>query len=399
MQRPRRHLDRARRKLYETTVRFTDESHLRRIINKIVSQIGRRIDESSPMVDARLPDGSRVNAIIPPLSLSGPLMTIRKFSRRRLSLEDMINIGSLSEESVDFLAVHRGAAEHADLGRHRLGEDDPPERPLVVDPEQRAHRHDRGRGRAPAPPAPRPAARGAPPNIEGEGHIPIRDLVRNSLRMRPDRIIVGEVRGAEALDMLQAMNTGHDGSLSTVHSNSPRRLHRIETMVMMAGYDLPLRDPPARLGGARPPRPHRPPRGRLAPRRAGHGGAAHGVGRDPAPGHLRVRDRVGRARPHDHRQLATGLRPVFLEKFRKRGIELPQSMFGERVASLDEGAGRVRLRRIILASAALVALAVPAIAPGQQQPQQKQGPPLKLESSSAGFPTARTSCSSPRRDR
>ena len=160
-------------KLYETTVRFTDESHLRRIINKIVSQIGRRIDESSPMVDARLPDGSRVNAIIAPLSLSGPLLTIRKFSRRRLSMEDMINIGSLSEQSVEFLvALHRGPVQHAHLGRHGLGQDDAPERALGVDPEQRADRDHRGRGRALAPPAPRPPARGSPAEHRGRGPHP-----------------------------------------------------------------------------------------------------------------------------------------------------------------------------------------------------------------------------------
>ena len=230
-------------KLYETTVRFTDESHLRRIINKIVSQIGRRIDESSPMVDARLPDGSRVNAIIAPLSLSGPLLTIRKFSRRRLSMEDMINIGSLSEQSVEFLSrcieaqcnmlISGGTGSGKTTLLNALSASIPNnERIVTIEDAAELSLHQRHVLRLEA----------RPPNIEGEGHIPIRDLVRNSLRMRPDRIIVGECRGAEALDMLQAMNTGHDGSLSTVHSNSPRDgLHRIETMVMMAGYDLPLR--------------------------------------------------------------------------------------------------------------------------------------------------------------
>ena len=230
-------------KLYETTVRFTDESHLRRIINKIVSQIGRRIDESSPMVDARLPDGSRVNAIIPPLSLSGPLMTIRKFSRRRLSLEDMINIGSLSEESVDFLSrcveaqlnmlISGGTGSGKTTLLNALSSAIPNnERIVTIEDAAELQLHQRHVLRLEA----------RPPNIEGEGQIPIRELVRNSLRMRPDRIIVGEVRGAEALDMLQAMNTGHDGSLSTVHANSARdALARIETMVLMAGYDLPVR--------------------------------------------------------------------------------------------------------------------------------------------------------------
>ncbi len=160
-------------KLYETTVRFTDESHLRRIINKIVSQIGRRIDEASPMVDARLPDGSRVNAIIPPLSLSGPLMTIRKFSKRRLTLEDMINIGSISEESAEFLSRCIEAQLNMLVsGGTGLRQDDAPERALGVDSEQRAHRHDRGRSRAPAQPAPRPAARGSPAEHRGRGPHP-----------------------------------------------------------------------------------------------------------------------------------------------------------------------------------------------------------------------------------
>src|ERR671925_1313055 len=207
-------------RLFQTTVRFIDDSHLRRIINKMVAQVGRRIDESSPMVDARLPDGSRVNAVIPPLSLSGPLLTIRKFARRRLTLEDMINIGSLSEESVDFLSrcieaqlnmlVSGGTGSGKTTLLNALSAAIPNSERIVTIEDaaelQLSQRH-----------VLRLESR--PPNIEGEGAVPIRELVRNSLRMRPDRIIVGEVRGAEALDMLQAMNTGHDGSLSTVHAN------------------------------------------------------------------------------------------------------------------------------------------------------------------------------------
>src|SRR6187455_406554 len=230
-------------KLYETTVRFSDDSHLRRIINRMVAQIGRRIDESSPMVDARLPDGSRVNAIIAPLSLSGPLLTIRKFSRKRLGLQDMVNIGSLSEESVDFLRrcimaqlnvlISGGTGSGKTTLLNALSSSIPDnERIVTIEDAAELQLNQRHVLRLES----------RPPNIEGEGAIPIRDLVRNSLRMRPDRIIVGECRGAEALDMLQAMNTGHDGSLSTVHANAPRdALARIETMVLMAGYDLPVR--------------------------------------------------------------------------------------------------------------------------------------------------------------
>jgi pilus assembly protein CpaF len=230
-------------RLYETNVRFTDESHLRRVINKIVAQVGRRIDESSPMVDARLPDGSRVNAVLPPLSLSGPLVTIRKFSKRRLTLEDIIRLGTLTSETVDFLErcvlaelniLISGGTGTGKTTLLNAMSTAIPDRDRIVTIEDAAEL------RLNQQHVLRLEAR--PKNIEGEGEIPIRALVRNSLRMRPDRIIVGEVRGSEALDMLQAMNTGHDGSLSTVHANSPRdALSRVETMVLMAGYDLPVR--------------------------------------------------------------------------------------------------------------------------------------------------------------
>jgi pilus assembly protein CpaF len=230
-------------RLYDTSVRFDDESHLRRIINKIVAEVGRRVDESSPMVDARLPDGSRVNIIIPPLSLSGPLITIRKFSKKRLTLDEMIKIGTLNTEAVDYLSrcVHAelnilisgGTGSGKTTLLNALSAAIPDEDRIVTIEDaaelQLNQRH-----------VLRLESR--PKNIEGGGEVPIRELVRNSLRMRPDRIVVGEVRGAEALDMLQAMNTGHDGSLSTVHANSPRdALARVETMVLMAGYDLPVR--------------------------------------------------------------------------------------------------------------------------------------------------------------
>jgi pilus assembly protein CpaF len=230
-------------RLYETTVRFTDESHLRRIINKIVAQVGRRIDESSPLVDARLPDGSRVNAVIPPLSLSGPLVTIRKFSKKRFDLNDLIRLGTLSTETVEFvqrcvlaelnILISGGTGSGKTTLLNALSTAIPEsERIVTIEDAAELRLHQRHVLRLEA----------RPKNIEGEGEIPIRELVRNSLRMRPDRIIVGEVRGAEALDMLQAMNTGHDGSLCTVHANSPRdALARIETMVLMAGFDLPIR--------------------------------------------------------------------------------------------------------------------------------------------------------------
>ena len=230
-------------RLHQSDVQFNDEWHLRRIINKMVAQVGRRIDETSPMVDARLPDGSRVNAVIPPLSLGGPLITIRKFSRRRLTLEDMIKLGTLSQETVEFLQrcikaqlnmlISGGTGSGKTTLLNALSTAIPNEERIVTIEDAAELRLNQEH-------VLRLEAR--PKDLAGENEIPIRDLVRNSLRMRPDRIIVGEVRGAEALDMLQAMNTGHDGSLSTIHSNSPRdALARVETMVLMAGYDLPVR--------------------------------------------------------------------------------------------------------------------------------------------------------------
>src|SRR6476619_1704737 len=229
-------------RLYETTVRFNDASHLRRISNRMVEQLGRRIDESSPMVDARLLDGSRVNAVIAPLSLSGPLLTIRKFARKRLGMQDMVNLGSLSEEAVAFLRrciqaqlnvlISGGTGSGKTTLLNALSAAIPDnERIVTIEDAAELQLNQRHVLRLEA----------RPPNIEGEGAIPIRDLVRNSLRMRPDRIIVGEVRGPEALDMLQAMNTGHDGSLTTIHSNDTRdALSRLEMMVGMAGFDLPI---------------------------------------------------------------------------------------------------------------------------------------------------------------
>ncbi|MGO9752594.1 MAG: CpaF family protein [Solirubrobacteraceae bacterium] len=230
-------------KLHKTPVRFNDEHHLRRIINKIVAQIGRRIDESSPMVDARLPDGSRVNAVLPPLSLIGPLLTIRKFSKTRWDLQGLVAIGSLTQQAKEFL----DASVAAELNILIAGGTGSGKTTLlnamssaISESERIITIEDAAELRLDQAHVLRLESR--PKNVEGQGEIPIRELVRNSLRMRPDRIIVGEVRGSETLDMLQAMNTGHDGSLSTVHANTPRdALSRIESMVLMAGVDFPMR--------------------------------------------------------------------------------------------------------------------------------------------------------------
>jgi pilus assembly protein CpaF len=228
--------------LIETGNRFYSAEHLRRLIERIASQVGRRIDEASPMVDARLPDGSRVNAIIAPLAVDGPVLTIRKFARRALTIEDLIDLGTVTRQLAGFLeACVKGKVSIVISGGTGSGkttilnglssflpED---ERIVTIEDAVELQLQQRHRIRLESRPA----------NIEGKGLVTIRDLVRNALRMRPDRVVVGEVRGAEALDMLQAMNTGHEGSLTTLHANSPRdALSRIETMVLMAGLELPL---------------------------------------------------------------------------------------------------------------------------------------------------------------
>jgi pilus assembly protein CpaF len=224
-------------------VRFLDEDHVRRVIDKIVSEIGRRIDESAPMVDARLPDGSRVNAVISPLAIGGPFLTIRKFSSDPLQIDDLIRYGSINAHAARFLqACIVGRLNGVVSGGTGTGKttmlnvmssfipDD--ERIVTVEDAKELQLHQEHVL----------CLESRPPNVEGRGEVTIRDLVRNTLRMRPDRIVVGECRAGEALDMLQAMNTGHDGSLTTVHANSPRdTLARLETLVLMAGFDLPVR--------------------------------------------------------------------------------------------------------------------------------------------------------------
>jgi pilus assembly protein CpaF len=326
-------------RLYETPVRFIDGSHVRRIINKIVAQIGRRIDESSPMVDARLPDGSRVNAVIPPLSLSGPLVTIRKFSRRRLDLAELVRLGTLSQEAVDFLerciaaelniliSGGTGTGKTTLLNAVSAAIPDS-ERIITIEDAAELQLNQRHVLRLES----------RPKNVEGSGEIPVRELVRNSLRMRPDRIIVGEVRGAETLDMLQAMNTGHDGSLSTVHANSPRdALSRLETMVMMAGFDLPVRAIRQQVSAALELIVHLE-RLEDGARRVTSIAEVQrmesevitlqdifkfDVQRVDAKGTV-----VGRLQP-------TGIHPSFAEKFRKRGVEMPSTLFSQNGEGAD----------------------------------------------------------------
>lgn len=230
-------------KLVLSDVKFVDNNHVLRVIERIVTPLGRRIDESSPIVDARLPDGSRVNAIIPPLALGGPTITIRKFKKDPLRIDDLVRFGSMTPEFAEFVQ----ACVHAGLNIIVSGGTGSGKTTLlnvlssfIPENERIVTIEDAAELQLQQPHVVRLETR--PANIEGKGRIAIRDLVVNSLRMRPDRIVVGECRGGETLDMLQAMNTGHDGSLTTVHSNGARdTLNRIETMVLMAGMELPLR--------------------------------------------------------------------------------------------------------------------------------------------------------------
>ena len=230
-------------KIEQTDATFVDEQHLRRIIDKIVGQVGRRIDEASPLCDARLPDGSRVNAVIHPLAIGGPFLTIRKFSVDPYQIDDLIRFGTLNPASARFLQalvvgelniiVSGGTGTGKTTTLNVLSGFIPNDQRIVTVEDAKELQLNQDHVLA---------MESRPPNIEGKGQITIRDLVRNALRMRPDRIVVGECRGGEALDMLQAMNTGHDGSLTTIHANSPRdTLARLETLVLMAGFDLPVR--------------------------------------------------------------------------------------------------------------------------------------------------------------
>ena len=333
-------------RLSPTTLTFADSSHLRRIITKMVGQIGRRIDESSPLVDARLPDGSRVNAIIPPLSLSGPLLTIRKFAQNRFALAELIEIGTVSQDAASFLEgcieaqlnilISGGTGSGKTTFLNALSEGVPDsDRIVTIEDAAELQLHQRHVLRLES----------RPKNIEGEGEITIRDLVRNALRMRPDRIIVGEVRGAEALDMLQAMNTGHEGSLSTVHANSPRdALNRLETMVLMAGYELPLRAIRSHVSSALDlviqldwldDGSRRVVEISEVQRMEGDVITLQKLFEFKVDHFDEERRIVGRLHP-------TGLRPGFLGKFERHGIELLLSLFGG-TASAIYGSGAAAL--------------------------------------------------------
>jgi pilus assembly protein CpaF len=318
-------------KLFETDAHFASEEHVRRIIDRIISPLGRRCDETTPMVDARLPDGSRVHAIIPPLCLNGPTLTIRKFSKVPLTASDLITRGATTPELMEFLracvlgrlnvivAGGTGAGKTTLLNvlSSFIPED---ERILTIENAAELQLQQRHVVTLESRPA----------NIEGRGEISIRELVVNSLRMRPDRIVVGECRAGETLDMLQAMNTGHDGSMTTMHANSPRdALHRLETMVLMAGMDLPMRAIREQIAGA----VHliiQLERMQDGSRKISRICELTGMeGEQITMSDLFVFQHQGiREGRVTGRIMPTGLRPRFMERLQQQNISLPPQIFG-----------------------------------------------------------------------
>ncbi|MBP2645467.1 MAG: type secretion system protein [Firmicutes bacterium] len=318
-------------KLVLSDIQFRDDAHVMHVIEKIVAPLGRRIDESSPMVDARLPDGSRVNAIIPPLALRGPCITIRKFAKDPLTIHDLVRFGTLTKEMGEFLqACVEGKLNIVVSGGTGSGKTTTlnvlssfiPSDERIVTVEDAAELQLRQEHVV--------TLETRPANIEGKGAITMRDLVRNSLRMRPDRIVVGEVRSGEALDMLQAMNTGHDGSLTTGHANTPRdMLSRLETMVLMAGMDLPVRAIREQIASAVDLIVQQS-RLRDGSRRITHLTEVQGMEGDVVTlqdiyifeqtGKDEQGKITGRLRP-------TGIRPKFIEKLTANGIHIPTEAF------------------------------------------------------------------------
>ena len=319
-------------KLYWSGTKFHDEGQLRRTIDKIVGKVGRRIDEASPYVDARLPDGSRVNAIIPPLSLDGPALTIRKFAADPYQAEDLVQFGTMTTPVVEFLeSCVRGKINIMVSGGTGAGKTTTLNvlSSFIPDDERIITIEDAAELKLQQPHVVRLEYR--PANIEGRGEVTIRDLVKNSLRMRPDRIVVGEVRGGEALDMLQAMNTGHDGSISTIHSNSPRdSLSRLETVSMMAGMDLGQRAIREQISNAVQLIVHQS-RLKDGSRRLTH--VTEVVGMEGEVITLQDLflfdfnagvDEDGKFRGH---LKATGLAPAFLDKLAERGVFVDPNLF------------------------------------------------------------------------
>jgi pilus assembly protein CpaF len=326
-------------RLHETTARFSSKAHLRQVIDRIVSKVGRRIDESSPMVDARLPDGSRVNAVVPPLSVDGPTLTVRKFAADPFRVSHLVEFGTMTSAMASLLEVCvRGKLNILVSGGTGTGKttllnvlssfvpgderivtiEDAVELQLLQDHVVRLESR--------------------PPNVEGRGEVTIRDLVRNSLRMRPDRIIVGEVRGPEALDMMQAMNTGHEGSMSTLHANTPRdALSRLETMILMAGLEIPVTAIREYIASALSVIVH------LARMSDGSRKVVQVAEVVAMEGETITMQDIFKFRQYGvnedgqvvGRTLPTGIRPMFAEELGERGLALPADMF----APAGENAG------------------------------------------------------------
>jgi pilus assembly protein CpaF len=318
-------------KIEHVNATFEDNEHLMRIIERIVAPLGRRIDEGSPYVDARLPDGSRVNAVIPPISLVGPTLTIRIFSKIPFSVENLVEFGTITREAMEFLKacviaqvnlIISGGTGSGKTTTLNVMSGFIPDNERIITIENAAELQLRQEHVV--------TLEARPPNLEGKGEVNIRDLVVNSLRMRPDRIIVGEVRSGESLDMLQAMNTGHEGSMTTAHSNSPRdALSRIETMVLMAGMDLPHRAIREQIASALDLIVHQE-RMRDGSRKITSISEIQGMEGDIITMSEIFRFEqtgfengkvIGRLRP-------TGLRPKFMYKIQEAGIMLPPSIFG-----------------------------------------------------------------------
>ena len=331
-------------RIESTEAAFGDDAHYRRVIERIVAGVGRRIDESSPMVDARLPDGSRVNAIIPPLAIHGAVLTVRKFSRDPYTSKDLVNFGTLTLDLATVLeACVRGKLNVLVSGGTGTGKTTNlnvlsafvPEGERIITIEDSAELQ------LQQPHVVNLEAR--PCNAEGVGEVRIRDLVRNALRMRPDRIIVGEVRGGEALDMLQAMNTGHEGSMTTVHANSPRdALSRIETMVLLAGFDLPVRAIREQIASAINLIMHldRLPDGRRVCTSVTE---VQGLEGDT----ILLQDVFEyRQRNGNGELVATGLRPRFADKLREKGIEMPARVFHAPAPAPTTNGARGRAARL-----------------------------------------------------
>jgi pilus assembly protein CpaF len=337
-------------RLQHTGAAFGDDNQYRHVIEKIVAGVGRRIDESSPMVDARLPDGSRVNAILPPLAIHGPILTIRKFAADPYTVKDLINFGTFTLDlSVVMEACVRGKLNILVSGGTGTGKTTNlnvlssfiPEGERIVTIEdaaelqlQQAHVL---------------SLEARPPNAEGAGEVRIRDLVRNALRMRPDRIIVGEVRGGEALDMLSAMNTGHEGSMTTVHSNGPRdALSRLETMTLMAGYELPVKAIREQINSALHLIMHldRMPDGRRV--------VTSVTELQGMEGETILLQEIFKYRPFPKNEngrgggelVATGLRPKFLDKLAENGIEVPAKAFRAPTPAAEAPVSRLRPSRV-----------------------------------------------------